>query len=67
MRACQAHYPVALFREANFAFDGFLCGQRPWNTPNGNVSFTSKQDLLRRERQALSQKRQVFPFIEPRR
>ena len=67
MRTCQAHTHDALFREANFAFDGFLGGQRPLTTPNGNVAFISKQDVLLRGRRALPQKRQVFPFIEPRR
>ena len=67
MRTCQAHIPDALFREANFVFDGFLGGQRPWDTPKGNVSFTSKQDVLLRARRVFPQKRQVFPFIEPRR
>ena len=67
MRTCQVHSPDALFREANFVFDGFLGGQLPWNAPNGNVSFTSKQDVLLRARRAFSRKRQVFPFIESRR
>ena len=48
-------------------FYGFLDGQRPLTTPNGNVAFISKQDVLLRGRRALPQKRQVFPFIEPRR
>ena len=65
MSTCQAHCPDALFRETSFAFDGVLGGQRPWNTPNGNVSFTSKQDVLLRARWAFPKKRQVFPFIEP--
>lgn len=67
MRTCQSHCPDALFREANFAFDGFHGGQRPWDTPNAHVSFTAKQDVLLRARRAFPQKRQVFPFIEPRR
>ena len=40
---------------------------RGGNTPKGNVSFTSKQDVLLRARRAFPRKRQVFPFIEPRR
>ena len=67
VRTCQVQTHDALFRVANFMFDGFLGGLRPWNAPNGNVSFTAKQDVLLRERRAFPQKRQVFPFIEPRR
>lgn len=67
MRTRQTRYPDTSIREANVIFEGFHGSQWSRDTANGNVSFTSKQDVLLRERRALSQRRHVFPFIEPRR